>query len=34
MTLRAPNSGAQLAQTAPRLAVAQNAMNVSGMLGR
>ena len=34
ITLRAPSSGAQLAQTAPRLAVAANATTVSGMLGR
>ena len=34
MTLRAPSSGAQLAQTAPRLAVAVKAMTVSGMFGR
>ena len=33
-TLRAPSSGAQLAQTAPRLAVAANATSVSGMFGR
>ena len=33
-TLRAPNSGAQLAQIAPRLAVARNATTVSGMFGR
>ena len=33
MTLRAPSSGAQLAHTAPRLAVAANATSVSGMLG-
>ena len=33
-TLRTPSSGAQLAQTAPRLAVAANATSVSGMFGR
>ena len=34
MTLRAPNSGAQVAQIAPRLTVAANATSVSGMFGR
>ena len=33
MTLREPSSGAQLANTAPRLAVAANATSVSGMFG-
>jgi hypothetical protein len=33
-TLRAPNSGAQVAQTAPRLAVAMKATSASGMFGR
>ena len=33
-TLRGPNSEAQVAQIAPRLAVARNATSVSGMFGR
>ena len=34
ITLRVPNSGGHVAQTAPRLAVARKATSVSGMLGR
>src|SRR3954447_16698808 len=34
MTARAPNSGAHVAQIAPRLAGARDATSVSGMFGR
>ena len=33
ITLRAPNSGAALEKIAPTLAVARNAISVSGMFG-